>query len=1234
MGVLLGVLLSFARAEAASDPARAAQGPIGAVTSVAMTVEIDWAAPANIGAVPVEIELNAGRIAGAVAIPLIGGDRAEPTANGGLQFRPAASGRIRARVEAPLSATLTVKAGTQTVPIPLARLVDGPQRTVAPATIDVGVARVAWDVVEFDAGEFQGSAAPGEKFPVRVAFNLLAPEPSEVNLHFTAELKSARGQTAIWQFDQKAVVTTNSLQPTPWILPLVAPPTEGLYTLEVRASWEPVAEVENGSRISRLLRRKKNATGGGGSVVRRTNIAVVATTPKPATEKSTQPTAPEKVDSITLSTPHNHRPSASGRAPLDSVGWRIPEAAIVEETRRDRIRGWVPRLSDPVTLGAADSTGLAWAAVGLRVPHPDRPHRLTVTIAGGHPSALGVGMVANSGPGGKPRLVLDVCVAGPPQIEGIRPQTYSWIVWPEAAEPVLLLVNRNPSAPVQPGTVTLTELPELAPAPAVTAPHGEPRVVGLDLTSPAALERFGSGGDPIVGTQNLMKYLAFCGATSVVLPETLADRAGRQALNGQADEDVIAPDRLDVVLTMLARKSIAAWIDVDTAAPLPDLPHPASAEALEAGIARVDRQGKSDGGVYYPIHPKVRAAMSKRVENLAKIRTKHQGVSGLLVRLGPGSTLLGRPDTGLDDTTYERFVADTFDAGLAKSIPGRGNEDANRFETRARFIEAQGPKPWFTWRARQIAAVYSELTEVARRTSTGITLAVATPDLDSGLVGDEIRRLDRTGAGPAQAWRAVGLDLAHWPTDANAPVILRGQGLSNDELARDVATSPELDDQIAARPARGVWLGLSRSPQIQRDSLVLTSPAMPEGVSGDEPLGHGLAALDGRWFFASGAAVAGREDSVRKFALAVRALPSPAPEPTTSKPTSGVSARISRSGGAAYLAMANDTPYPIQFEATLSQATAANFVDLSHSATLTTEPVDTGLKLRADLPPFGVASARVDEATVIERTSIYPGSAVLDGMKAQYDDLSVTLAKLNHLATGAAGSGPANPDFEAPIVRLTSSRTTSGVEGWQILGGEGGTIALDTENSHGGRSSLKLDATKVPLSLVSETFTPIGHPSVTIHAWLRSDNPDARVRLWIEGQVAGRPFIRQLEVAPKAEWTPTAARVSGLPSTGFDSARLRFELLTPGKFWFDDLSVSGPALTEAERLNARRDLMAALSAYRDHRYADFARLASSHWTRHVAAEPAATGRLAGDRSGLIRTGETSPTALPSNRRIR
>ena len=81
---------------------------------------------------------------------------------------------------------------------------------------------------------------------------------------------------------------------------------------------------------------------------------------------------------------------------------------------------------------------------------------------------------------------------------------------------------------------SLAELPEVPAGPAVVPPgDAPPRVVGVDLTAPGALDRFGGGDDPVASAKNLARYLIYCGATSAVLPDALADRARRALVRVQ-----------------------------------------------------------------------------------------------------------------------------------------------------------------------------------------------------------------------------------------------------------------------------------------------------------------------------------------------------------------------------------------------------------------------------------------------------------------------------------------------------------------------------------------------------------------------------------------------------------------------------------------------------------------------------------------------------------------------------
>ncbi len=147
------------------------------------------------------------------------------------------------------------------------------------------------------------------------------------------------------------------------------------------------------------------------------------------------------------------------------------------------------------------------------------------------------------------------------------------------------------------------------------------------------------------------------------------------------------------------------------------------------------------------------------------------------------------------------------------------------------------------------------------------------------------------------------------------------------------------------------------------------------------------------------------------------------------------------------------------------------------------------------------------------------------------------------------------------------------------------------------------------------------------------------MRIWIEGETAAQPgapshpIVRRADLTVPADWSSIAVRAAEIPPGGLIAARLRFELLGAGRLWIDDLALNptstpapapaaDPILSETERLNARRALVAALIAYRDNRYADFARLAASHWARLPAVgHPAPRAAGAGTDPAVAPPGE-------------
>jgi hypothetical protein len=1244
-------------------------------------------------------------------------------------------GRARVRVEAPLDAGMVVRGGDQMVNLPLLAILDRPQQTPQQSPLVVRVRRLPWDSLAVDLGEpaSEGIVAPGTVFPVSVAYNILWPDSAEVAVHTTAALRSIRGgdDLSTYETRDREVMPTNRRSPPVRTFGLTAPRAEGTYVLEVRASWEAHGSRE-GSRLGRLIRRHRTA-GGTSSAVRRVLFTVInrgASLPAMTRDGYGRET---EVDAIDLTRSRSYRPLATGRSPLLDAGrlaWPVPSQALIEPSRRDRLRGWIMRTGlEAAKLDPADASGVAWTAVGLKVSHPERPHRLTLKVKGGEPAALGVALIEPGGAsrGASPRLVLDACAAGPPILEDGPPAAFNWLVWPDAAELVLVLLNRSPESEVRLGAVTLTELEDLPTAPIASQPESTAaRTFGLYLSGTHALEPFGansSSGDSLTIAQNLVRYLGYCGASAVVLPEDLADRSVRRSLDGQAAEDSTGPDHLEVVRRVLARQRISLWLELsfEGSGALPGLPRVDSPEAAQRGLVRIDRQGRPDGPTYHPLHPDVRAAMKRRVVQALQQTRADTGESanraGLIIRLGPGPTLLGTPDTGLDDATFDRFVHESFSPETARGIPGLGGTDPDRFTVRSRYLAGVGRMPWLAWRSRAIASLYSELAEAAQAVAPGTMLAVVTPSLSDGPAGIEARRVDRAGLAPSQAWRSVGLDLQAWPSSRGAPPVFRGIALSRDALAHDLATSPDLDALVAGQSQRGLLLSIDGGPQSfpgqngsspladalpdpstaavpgayfsvsdssrsgrsglgvvagnggsrgNDQTICLTALPLGDGPAADEPLEHALAALDARWVFLAGNAAAGQEERLRRFAAVLRALPAWPAVPLAAHAQSnpkpfGVAVRRMFDDSQTFLAIANDSPYPIRLAGVLDAPTSAAIEDLGRGLRLAPAQEAGARNLVLDLLPYGIAAIRIGAPRAgLSSVTPYPSEAVMATMQARFNEFSALLARLNH-GVAAASVEPSNPGFEpeqGPPVRSsvpTASKVSASPapgpgasvsaaavgHGWRLEANpvSSSTIAIDTENPYQGQGSLRLTAAVVPASVVSEAFAPDFQSSLEIQVYLRASAPEARVRVWIEGESGGQPFVRRTELGVRSDWEARVVRVSDVPAAGLDTARLRFELLTPGSLWIDDLQLRAESSSRSARLNAQITLLAALQAYREQRFGDFTRLAASHWIRQSST--AATARLARantiapkERVRTNRSTGAASSALPSERKLR
>ena len=254
--------------------------------------------------------------------------------------------------------------------------------------------------------------------------------------------------------------------------------------------------------------------------------------------------------------------------------------------------------------------------------------------------------------------MLDACASAPPILDGGTPATFSWLVWPDAAEPVAGRGQPGADAPVRLGLGGVEGAGRRAARPlARSSRRATPAAASALLVGGAARPRplrrrlDEVRTTPWPGPRNLAAYLAYCGASMVVLPEGLADRARRRALDGQAAEDC---DSARIGSTWPCAswvgKGLSAWVEARLDGPLPGLPGPGLRRGPGARPRprRPPGQGRRPVPRLFPAQPRGPrgdgAAGRRGDRRRAKARPN---LAGVLIRLGPGPTLAGPPEAGL-----------------------------------------------------------------------------------------------------------------------------------------------------------------------------------------------------------------------------------------------------------------------------------------------------------------------------------------------------------------------------------------------------------------------------------------------------------------------------------------------------------------------------------------------------------------------------------------------------------
>ena len=115
--------------------------------AVRLTVELSWSpvvgkAPVDeaTNGTGVDLEVPGGRVVEAIPWPAnLTGKALDARPDGVWPVGSGRSGRVRARIEAPLSSSLIIRSGGQVVYFPIAMIVEGPQRSLPQSGMPVEV---------------------------------------------------------------------------------------------------------------------------------------------------------------------------------------------------------------------------------------------------------------------------------------------------------------------------------------------------------------------------------------------------------------------------------------------------------------------------------------------------------------------------------------------------------------------------------------------------------------------------------------------------------------------------------------------------------------------------------------------------------------------------------------------------------------------------------------------------------------------------------------------------------------------------------------------------------------------------------------------------------------------------------------------------------------------------------------------------------------------------------------
>lgn len=188
---------------------------------------------------------------------------------------------------------------------------------------------------------------------------------------------------------------------------------------------------------------------------------------------------------------------------------------------------------------------------------------------------------------------------------------------------------------------------------------------------------------------------------------------------------------------------------------------------------------------------------------------------------------------------------------------------------------------------------------------------------------------------------------------------------------------------------------------------------------------------------------------------------------------------------------------------------------------------------------------------------------------------------------------------------------------WQRFGDQSFETVLDSQNKQSSHPRLRLTSCGTPGGILSPELKMPITGRICLHSQFGIPSGARSLPLYITltGRYQGKPYIRKLEIgtallAKKDQamrngeldnqpvfWTEDMIFFEKLPMTGLDGLSLRFDLLSEGSVWFEQIRFYQLAFTEAEQRDLIEKVQKADSFASSGNVAESLALLNDYWTK-------------------------------------